>query len=91
MALFDWDKANITHLKRHNVSPEEFEQAMAAFRVDLEAEEIDGEFRQHTIGMTNSGRLLYMIWTMRSGLHRAVTAYTAGPLATERWKDSITQ
>ena len=39
MALFDWDKANITHLKRHNVSPEEFEQAMAAFRVDLEAEE----------------------------------------------------
>ena len=91
MAPFNWDEANITHLKRHNVSPEEFEQAMATFRIDLEAEDVDGELRQHTIGMANSGRLLYMVWTVRNGLRRAITAFTAPVSAKKQWKETFTQ
>ena len=84
MVRFEWDNPNRDHLKRHNVSPQEFEQAFAT-AIDLDYEEVDGEDRYHAIGMTNTGRLLYIIWTPRAGRIRAVTAFNAGPKAAKEW------
>ena len=86
MIEFDWDDANLDHLKEHSVSPEEFEQAVLnAVDLDDGYEEVAGEDRYHIVGMTPAGRLLYMVYTPRFGKVRAVTAYTAGPKVAKEW------
>jgi uncharacterized DUF497 family protein len=45
--------------------------------LDLTYEVIDGEERYRSVGMTDSGRLLVVIWTLRDGKVRAVTAFPA--------------
>jgi uncharacterized DUF497 family protein len=42
---FDWDEANIGHLARHNVSPEEAEQVILSDPVDLGIQMVEGEER----------------------------------------------
>lgn len=42
---FDWDDANIRHVARHNVLPEEAEQVVLNNPVDLGMEIIEGEER----------------------------------------------
>lgn len=70
---FDWDEANISHIARHEVTPEEAEQAILNNALDLDAETVNGEERFLSIGITNRGRLLVIATTMRvrgSGLLR---------------------
>lgn len=86
MIEFEWDAANTRHLKLHNVSPQEFEQAMLNDSLDLGSEDVDGEERVKAVGVTDDGRLLVLVWTPRGGRVRAVTAYKAGPLATNEWR-----
>lgn len=88
MPQFDWDKANRDHLGRHRVRAEEFEQAMSNEPIDLEWEDVEGEIRYHAVGATDSGRVLYMVWTVRGEAIRAVTAFTAPPAATLAWQRS---
>jgi uncharacterized DUF497 family protein len=38
---------------------------------------VDGEQRYRSVGVTDSGRLLIAIWTLRNGRVRAVTAFPA--------------
>jgi uncharacterized DUF497 family protein len=75
---FDWDSENTRHLAAHKVSPAEFEQVMRNDPVDLDSDVIDGEERYRSIGMTNGGRLLLVVYTLRKGKIRAVTAFPAG-------------
>jgi len=82
VAQFDWDDANRDHLKRHRVSTEEFEQAMSNDPLDLEWED---EIRYHTIGETDRGRVLYMVWTARDADIRAVTSFPAPGAAKQAW------
>jgi uncharacterized protein len=63
---FDWDDANIEHLRRHDAAPAEFEQAMLHDPEDLHYDSVEGEDRFHSVGVTNGGRLLFMSWTVRS-------------------------
>lgn len=88
MIEFEWDAANIAHLKRHRVTPEEFEQAMLNDPLELFAEDVQGEARFHYVGMAGSGRLLYLISTERSGRVRAVTAFAAPYPAKQAWKEN---
>lgn len=74
---FQWDAGNLRHLKRHRVSPEEFEQVILNEPLDLEYETEEGEGRFKSLGVTNSGRILVVVWTARSGRVRAITAYPA--------------
>jgi uncharacterized DUF497 family protein len=74
---FEWDARNIAHLKRHRVSPHEFEQVILKDPFDLEYEVADGEQRYKARGMTVQGRILVVVWTPRDGLVRPVTAYPA--------------
>lgn len=81
---FDWDDANIDHIVRHGVDPEEAEEAAAdpdrvaapAYRAQ------NGERRQAVTGKTAGGRLLTVVLTRRGDLFRVVTAREAN--ASER-------
>lgn len=74
---FDWDDGNVRHLRGHRVSPEEFEQVILNDPFDLEYQTETGESRYKSFGVTDGGRILIVVWTVRQGRIRAVTAYEA--------------
>jgi len=74
---FDWDAGNVRHLKRHHVTPNEFEEIMTGDLVYLEYEAQNDEERYKVLGVTKAGRVLVGVWTPRGGKVRAVTAYAA--------------
>ena len=75
---FDWDDENRKHLAAHRVAPAEFEQVLHNDPVDLAFDLIGGEGRYRSVGLTNRGRLLSVVWTIRNGKVRAITAFPAG-------------
>jgi hypothetical protein len=74
---FDWDDENKKHLDAHKVVPAEFEQLLNNDPIDLNFELIDNEERYRSVGLTNGGRLLSVVWTIRNGKVRAITAFPA--------------
>jgi uncharacterized DUF497 family protein len=74
---FDWDDGNRKHLATHDVTPAEFEQSMKNDLLDLDYEVINGEERYRSVGVTDGGRFLLVVWTVRDRKVRAVTAFTA--------------
>ncbi len=74
---FDWDDGNIKHLASHKLTPGEFEQLLHNDPVDLEYQLIDKEERYRSVGLTNKGRLLSVVWTIRNGKIRAIVAFPA--------------
>ncbi|GAA5513652.1 hypothetical protein Dcar01_02396 [Deinococcus carri] len=78
---FHWDDANTEHIARHDVEPEEAEEAATdprrlaapAYRAQ------NGERRQAVTGKTEGGRILTVILTRRGDLFRVVTAREANP------------
>ena len=49
---FDWDDANVGHVARHGVIPEEAEQVILNDPVDLGVEIVEGEERYLNLGAT---------------------------------------
>ena len=45
--------------------------------IDLNFELIDNEERYRSVGITDGGRLLSVVWTIRDGKVRAITAFPA--------------
>ena len=74
---FDWNAENVRHLKRHRVTPNEFEELMTGGPMYLEYQARNDEERYKVLGATDAGRILIGIWTPREGKLRAVTAYAA--------------
>ncbi len=72
---FDWDAANLEHIARHGISPEECEQAYRNGPVVIEQQIRKGEGRQLCLGETSDGRLLTFVVTERRGRIRFVTAH----------------
>jgi len=65
---FDWDDANLEHLRRHNVISAEAEQALSGDSLDIELqieEESDGEERLLQLGSTEAGRIVQLVTTWR--------------------------
>jgi uncharacterized protein len=83
--VFDWDEANVVHVARHNITPEEVEQVFANDPMDLGAEVVDGEQRYTGVGHTNRLRVLVLVWTMRGDATRAITAFDASERLTKRY------
>ena len=77
MAAFDWDQANIDHIARHGITPEEAEQVVLNDPIDLTMQLRDGEERTPQVGETDDGRLLVVVTTWREELIRVVTAFPA--------------
>jgi uncharacterized DUF497 family protein len=83
--MFDWDAANRRHLWRHRVSPLEFEQVLKNWPLDEFAEVVNGEERWRQIGITDKGRLLVVVWSIRGDKIRPITAFPAGAKERQRW------
>jgi uncharacterized DUF497 family protein len=82
---FEWDAANREHLARHGVSPAEFEQGMRNDPI-LEVEtDTGGEWRAKVAAVTDQGRLLEMVYTIRRGRIRAITAFPMKRRKRERY------
>jgi uncharacterized protein len=75
---FDWDGFNIDHIAKHGVTPNEAEDALLdPDRVPSQARGTARERRRGVLGMTESGRILFVSYTVREGAIRVVTAYEA--------------
>lgn len=76
VAGFEWDKANVEHITRHNVSPAEAEEvffdANNVLDEDIEHSIIENRFI--IIGKTKERRLLYQVFTIRGNKLRVISA-----------------
>ena len=72
---FDWNQANIGHIARHAVTPAEVEQAFANGLRCVVDYIRQNERRSNGIGTTDAGRELVVVFTMRRGRVRTVTAF----------------
>jgi uncharacterized DUF497 family protein len=57
--------------------PAEFEQVMNNNPLDLDCEVTGEEDRYRSVGITNGGRILSVVWIVREEKVRAVTAFPA--------------
>ena len=62
-------------MARHNVLPEEAEQAVLNNPLDCGLEIVEGEERYHNLGATSQGRVLLVVTTWREHRIRIVTAF----------------
>ena len=72
---FDWDAGNRDHLARHGISAAEFEQGFRNQPIQIDEYQVRGEWRTKVIAITDAARLLELVYTVREGLIRAVTAF----------------
>jgi uncharacterized protein len=72
---FAWDDANITHLARHNIRPEEAEQCYRNDPLVIEEQYVNREDRYLALGETDAGRRLAVVFTIRQHRVRFITAY----------------
>ncbi|TSC87867.1 MAG: hypothetical protein G01um10147_370 [Microgenomates group bacterium Gr01-1014_7] len=73
---FDWDEANIAHIAKHNVLPEEAEEVFFDENnvQDEDVAHSTAEKRLLIIGQTGKGRLLYQIFTIRGKKIRVISS-----------------
>jgi uncharacterized protein len=77
---FDWDDANIEKVARHQVRPDEAEQAVDdPHALSVQAYAAGGEVRFGLMGATVEGRVLVVIYTWRGDQRRVVTAFPVNP------------
>jgi uncharacterized protein len=75
---FDWDEANTEHIARHQVRPDEAEQAIDdPHALALPAYVVGSEVRFGVLGATIENRVLMVIYTWRGDQRRVVTAFPA--------------
>jgi uncharacterized DUF497 family protein len=76
IAGFEWDEANIEHISRHKVIPEEAEQVFFdtnnALDEDIKHSTVEKRFI--IIGETQKGRLLYQVFTKRGDKIRVISS-----------------
>ncbi len=72
---FDWDRENISHLRRHRVASREAEEVLQNDPLIAEFQQYGWEERLLVLGQTNTGRLLAVVYTERENRSRVVTAY----------------
>jgi uncharacterized DUF497 family protein len=85
----DGDAANIRHVAEQDVAPEEAEEIVLGDSMEMDFDVVSGEERWSYVGETGYGRLLRVLFTMRSDRVRVVTAFEPSPLQKRiflRWK-----
>lgn len=71
---FDWDEANIAHIAKHGVEPDEAEEVISNNPIDLSEVFRNDEQRTEQVGETNGGRILRVVTTLRNDNIRVITA-----------------
>jgi uncharacterized DUF497 family protein len=73
---FDWDQNNVEHLRY--VTPEEVEEAVLdPDRISAHAYNMGTEERWALLGATEEGAILFVVYTVREGKVRVITARDA--------------
>jgi len=84
---FDWDEHNVDHIARHGVEPEEAEDALTdPSRIGAPARNVLGEQRWAVLGATETGRILFVVFTRRSRIVRVITARDASDAQKRRYR-----
>lgn len=79
----DWDDeddpaGNTAHIARHRLSPEDVEEALEdPRRLYVPAYSTETERRWGIVGAASDGRIIFVVYTRRSGRVRVVTARSA--------------
>jgi len=77
---FDWDDeddptGNVTHIARHGYRTDDVEEVLDdPHRLHVPAYSTETERRWGIVGATGDGRLVFVVYTRRSGRLRVVTA-----------------
>ena len=73
---FEWDNGNIGKNKKHNVEDKEAEEIFLDDRKKTFKDKLHsgGEERFRVVGKTKKGRLLFVVFTMRKGKIRIISA-----------------
>jgi uncharacterized protein len=75
---FDWDDGNLHKLDDHRVTAVEAEEAcLDPDRKAAQAHNVGGERRVALVGATNSDRILFVVYTVRQGRIRVISARNA--------------
>lgn len=75
---FQWDEANVEHIARHGVTPEEAEEAyLDENRRYLSIPRTFREARRALLGKTEDGRILFLVYTLRLGYIRILSTRDA--------------
>ena len=76
LEVFEWDEGNLGHIKRHNVEKKECEEAFFNKPLLVLKDEIHSrsEERLQALGLTKGGRMLFIVFTLRSGKVRVISA-----------------
>lgn len=73
---FEWDEHNIAHIAKHKVDPAEGEQVFFNKPIIIwyDADHSQNEERFGVLGITNNGRQLALVYTIRKSLIRILAA-----------------
>ena len=85
MDAVQWDEENTAHIARHDVTRHEVEEIIFGDVLELDVQSEAGEERFPLIGETARGRILLVVYTIRNGFLRPVTAYQPGAYLTRRY------
>ena len=76
---FDWDNGNTEHiLYDHHVTPDEAMEVFYNKPIPLFRHKVGKELRQRIVGITKTERILTVVFILRKGKIRVVTAFDAG-------------
>jgi len=79
-SIFDWDAANLGHIAKHDVTPEEAEQVILGNPLDMEMQVAEGSNKEERflqLGKTAKGRILQLLTTWRDGRLRVISVWDA--------------
>lgn len=89
---FDWDEANIAHIAKHDVLPEEAEDIFFDLRNVLDDDvkhSTKNEKRFLIIGKTSQERILYQIFTIRENKIRVISSRTINKKEVKLYEEKI--
>jgi len=85
---FEWDTGNLGEIGNHDVSPSEVESVILnPLSEKSGVYERNGEPRAPVIGPSNEDRILVVLYTIRRGRIRVVTAYPASLRAVWQYRE----
>ena len=84
---FDWDDANIDHIALHGIEPDDTEEAIRDPKRVRTRAQPGVETRSAVIGSTESGRILFVVYTYRGRKTRVVTAREAGQWQRRKYEE----
>ncbi|MDO8803693.1 MAG: BrnT family toxin [Elusimicrobiota bacterium] len=82
LLCLDWDEANIAHIARHNVAPDEVDEAFEEKHLTFKSR----GGRYTLLGRSAAGRYLMVAFAVKAGVARVITARDMNHAEKKRYK-----